>query len=211
MKEYDAYLFDIDGTLLDTIDLIYTTYRETLTRFSGPPLSREEILSQVGRPLPDQMALFFKGQEERLDEIMQFYRDYQFEIYGDVLKTYPHVGEVLEELIRRGKTLGVVTSRTQFSLGTYLKHCRLETYFQFLVTPEKTARHKPHPEPVLCALREINCPPGKALFTGDAAFDMQSGHSAGTDTAFALWGPNLPDSLPVRPTWLLSSMTDLLV
>ncbi len=211
MKDYETYLFDIDGTLLDTMDLIYTTYRETLRRYSGPSLTREEILSKVGIPLPVQMGLFFTEQEERLPEIIQYYRDYQEEIYRDVLKTFPRVPEVLKELKDRGKTLGVVTSRTLGSLTKYLRHCELEEYFHILITPEKTSRHKPHPEPVLCALEELGCDGKKTLFTGDASVDMESGHGAGTDTAFALWGPNDPESLNVKPTWLLSSMDDLLV
>ena len=210
MNDYDAYLFDIDGTLLDTMDLIYHSFRATLARFNGPDLSREHILSHVGIPLITQMEIYLGPLGDREKEILGFHRTYQFSIYKEHLKIFPGVPELLGELRRRGKKTGVVTSRTKDSLHKYLSHFGLLEYFDLLVTPECTSRAKPDPEPVLYAMEKLGSEPERTLFLGDASVDILSGYRAGADTAFAQWGPNDPKELPQPPTWIVSSLSDLL-
>jgi pyrophosphatase PpaX len=210
MKDYETYLFDIDGTLLDTMELIYQSFRATLVRFSGPELSREHILSHVGIPLITQMEIYLGPLGEREKEILAYHRTYQFSIYKDYLKMFPGVAELLREWKARKKKTGVVTSRTRDSLHKYLSHFGLTEYFDILVTPECTSRAKPDPEPVLYAMEKLGTEPGKTLFLGDASVDILSGCGAGADTAFALWGPNDPEELPREPTWIVNSLSDLL-
>jgi len=210
MKDYRTYLFDIDGTLLDTIELIYRTFRATLAHFKGPDLSRETIVSHVGIPLVKQMEIYLGPMGEREEEILAYHRTYQFSIYRDYLRLFPGVEELLRELKRRGKKTGVVTSRTTESLNKYLDHFSLTGFFDIFVTPELTPEGKPHPGPVLYALEKLGSTPEETLFLGDAAVDIQSGDRAGVDTAFALWGPNRAEDLPLRPTWLVKSLSDLL-
>ncbi|MDC7224299.1 MAG: HAD-IA family hydrolase [Spirochaetales bacterium] len=211
MKDYQTYLFDVDGTLLDTMELIYRSFVNTLAQYGGPELDRDYILSHVGRPLPVQLEMYLGPLGEREGEILEVHRSYQARIYRDYLEIFPRVEEVLRELKQRGKVLAVVTSRTAPSLLRYLDHFHLTGYFDLLVEPSCTEKHKPHPEPVLYALDRLNRPPEQTLFVGDASVDMLSGQAAGVDTAFVLWGPNDPNLLEPSPTWLLRSMDDLLV
>ncbi|MDC7220402.1 MAG: HAD family hydrolase [Spirochaetales bacterium] len=209
MKDYETYLFDVDGTLLDTMELIYRSFRATLAKYDGPDLSRDDILSRIGIPLKNQLSLYLGDRGDTMGEIMDYHRDFQFTIYQEHLKVFPRVKEVLEELKGRNKPLAVVTSRSRSSLIPYLDQFGLTNLFDFLVEPSCTEKHKPHPDPVLYALDKLNKPAESALFVGDAYVDMESGQRAGTDTAFVLWGPNDPTKMDPQPTWLLNSMTDL--
>ncbi|MDC7233050.1 MAG: HAD-IA family hydrolase [Spirochaetales bacterium] len=211
MKDYKTYFFDIDGTLLDTMELIYQTFVNTCRVYRGMEVDRDDILSKIGIPLATQMEMVLGPlSKEELDEILKFHMTYQGEIYPEYLQIFPAVRDTLKTLSDQGKTLGVVTSRTRPSLVSYLKHFDLFKYFSVIATPECTAEHKPSPEPVLWALKESGSSPGETLFIGDAYVDINSGSSAGVDTAFAQWGPNRLEDLPVQPTWVLDSLSRLI-
>lgn len=212
MKEYETYLFDIDGTLLNTMELIYRTFENTCKVYRNMDVSREFVFSHIGLTLTKQMGKFLGPLEKNeLDQILKFHMDYQAAIYPDYLEIFPGVHETLSTLKDQGKKLGVVTSRTRPSLICYLEYFKIDSYFSVIATPECTEEHKPSPEPVLWALNQIGSKPGDTLFLGDASVDINSGSSAGVDTAFAKWGPNRVEDLPVKPTWVLESLEELIV
>lgn len=134
---------------------------------------------------------------------MKEYKTYLFDIDGTLLDT-------LSALKQKGKEIGIVTSRTRPSLICYLEHFNIDHFFSVIATPECTAEHKPSPEPVLWAMEQAGCDPAETLFVGDAYVDINSGNSAGVDTAFAQWGPNRVEDLPVQPTWVLDSIGQLI-
>jgi len=173
-------------------------------------MTREEVMSDIGIPLKVQLVKYIGEQGDRMDVVMKCHADYQQTIYKDSLALFPGINEMLETLHSRGKKMGIVSSRTKPSLIRYLKHFDLEKYFSLIVTPENTPEHKPSPQPVLCALEQMNSKAGDTVFLGDAWVDINSGSGAGVDTAFASWGPNKQEDLPVRPTWILDKPIDLL-
>jgi pyrophosphatase PpaX len=82
-------------------------------------------------------------------------------------------------------------------------------YFDVLVTPEDTGRHKPHAEPVLKAMALLGAEKTRTVFTGDALFDICSGADAGIDTVFVTWSHSSLAALPIPPTWIIDSMREL--
>jgi len=210
MKEYSTYLFDVDGTLLNTMELIFRTFQKTCRVYGNPDVTRERVCADIGIPLAVQMELYLGPLGEGKDEILNYHINYQKSIYPEYLEIYPGVREVLDALDRKGKRIGIVTSRSGPSLLRYLKHFEIDRYFSVIATPECTKEHKPSPEPVLWALKQLSSNAGETLFVGDAAVDMNSGAAAGVDTGFAEWGPNQAEDLPVRPTWILKSLRELL-
>ncbi len=211
MKEYRAYLFDADGTLIDTADMIYECFLHTCAEFGRTELSREEIMRGVGIPLRPQMECLLGPLDEReYNRAQEIHMDYQNEIYVNWLKGFEGTAEILEELKSRRKALAVVTSRRLPSLTVYLKHVGIFDYFDLLVTPHETAKHKPDPEPALFASAGLNIAPEKCLFIGDAIFDIKCGSSAGMDTAFVEWSTNHHSDMQPEPTWHLKSWSDLL-
>lgn len=212
MKSYETYLFDLDGTLLDSIDLIVETCRHNLQEVAGLDVEPDLVRRHVGIPLKDQYPIYLKGQPARysMEEILRRHMDYQLKIWKDHLKLFPGVQETLAELNRRGARLAVVTSRRMATTELYTRDLGIWSYFHVFITPESTDAHKPDPEPAREALRQLGRTADRAVFVGDAVFDMACGHGAGCDTAYVDWGHLPPSEVKPVPTHVISRMSDLL-
>ena len=212
VREFDYYLFDADGTLFDTTDMIVRCFRNTAKVYNLPEPSREEIVGHVGMTLRKQMEQYFG---ELSDATFAAYREthmaYQLEIYREHLRLCPGVAEALGCLREHGKKCAVVTSRMLHTLSIYLRETGIYDCFDVLITPECTDRHKPDPQPAQEALARLRGTPDRSLFIGDATFDIECGNHAGMATAFVSWSHNTPDSLVVKPTFMLADMTELCV
>ncbi|MBN1575557.1 MAG: HAD-IA family hydrolase [Chitinispirillaceae bacterium] len=212
VREYDYYLFDADGTLFDTTDMIVRCFKNTAKVYGLPQPDREAILRHVGLTLRKQMECYFG---ELSDEAFNRYRDthmaYQLEIYREHLRLCPGVAEALHCLHERGKRCAVVTSRMLHTLSIYLKETGIDEYFSALITPECTSRHKPDPQPVREAIARLGGAVERALVVGDSTYDIECGSRAGADTAFVLWSCNPAESLGATPTYFFSDMRDLCV
>ena len=212
MKEYDAYLFDADGTILDTRELIYRSFAH-MGRVMGAAMpDRDFVESTVGLILSTQLRMILGPghDEDYYARATEEYRGYMNDNFRAHLATFPGAAEVLAELHGRGKKLAVVTSRRMTTLGVFLDFLDLRRYFTVLVTPESTQAHKPDPEPALLALRELGAVPERSVFVGDAIFDIKCGAAAGMDTAFVEWGGMDPSDWEVRPSFIAKVFSDLL-
>ena len=210
MKDYSAYLFDADGTLFDTVEMIFQCYKYTCKKFGNLSITRELVFKNIGIPLKNQFEYFFDTlSDEKAEEVIKAYMDYQLKIFKEYLCLFPGVSEILHILKKKGKKLAIVTSRRIESLIIYLEHTNILDLFDVLVTPESTEKHKPLPEPASEALKQLNCKNRESLFIGDATFDIECGKNAGMDTAFVAWSKNTQSSLKFEPTYILNDMCDL--
>lgn len=211
-KTYDYYLFDADGTLFDTTDMIVRCFDNTARVHGLPQPGREAVLQYVGLTLRRQMEQYFGT---LTDNEFTRYRDthmaYQLQIYRDHLVLCPGVAEALHNLCEHGKKCAVVTSRMMQTLSIYLKETGIDRYFAVIITPESTLRHKPDPQPVMEALAQLGGTVDRAVMVGDSSFDIQCGVSAGTDTAFVAWSTTKIATLGAVPTWIIDDMRDLCV
>lgn len=210
MKVYDSYLFDADGTLFDTVDLICTCFQYVAEKYAGKTVDRSTIINGIGSPLRSQLITHL-GHELDYDQILDDYLQYQLSIMADKINPFPHVTETLERLKNAGKKLAVVTSRRRFSLEKILQSTDTAKYFDVLVTPEDTTRHKPDAEPALKAMSLLGADKTSTVFTGDALYDICSGASAGIDTIFVNWSHAELSSLPIPPTWSIDSLQELTI
>jgi pyrophosphatase PpaX len=183
-----AVLFDLDGTLVDSIQLILEAADYAFASHSGPTPSRAELLAMIGRPLAAQFAPYAPEAGE-LEMLIKRYRQYQLEHHDRLTRAYGGVPEALEALQRRGYRLAVVTSKTVELARRALAHTGLHDFFSVLVGLEDTQRHKPDPAPVVLALERLGVEAGATVFVGDSPFDMQAGRAAGVATLGAAWGP----------------------
>ncbi len=212
MRRYATYLFDMDGTLIDTRELIYQCFKYTLRKYADTSLPREEIYSHIGIPLHKQLEHYLGSlTSEQLRRIADDHMAYQQSIHSHYLKLFPGVMETLSELRAENKTCGIVTSRRMASLKPYCDELGLTPFFDTMVTPEHTLHHKPHPEPVEQALRALQADASDTIFAGDATYDIESGSAAGVDTAFVDWNHDAADTLKIPPTYTLNSIDELLV
>jgi pyrophosphatase PpaX len=128
-----------------------------------------------------------------------------------MLRPFAGAVETVAELARQGITQAIVTSKHRESALRGMELCGLMDHFPVIVTPEDVTHTKPHPEPVVHALREMEVSPADALFVGDSPHDVAAGRAAGTRTAGALWGPFPRAALEAaRPSVLLERPADVL-
>jgi pyrophosphatase PpaX len=211
MKDYNVYLFDADGTLFDTAELIYRCFVYSCGKYGNREIGRDEVFGSIGLTLQDQFRRYLAPQPARvMQQIVADHMEYQLSIYRDHLKAFPGVAETLRRLRACRKKLAVVTSRKIQSLSLYLTETGMRDCFDLLITPDETCRHKPDPEPVLKAMELLGGAPGETVFIGDSVFDMECGRNAGVDTVFVTWSLTPVGELPHRPTWCIASMDELL-
>lgn len=205
-----AVLYDFDGTLADSTELIMRCYRHTMQAHLGSVPPDEEWLSGFGTPLETQIARFARSGAEAL-AMLDTYRDHQNEIHDVLLTPFPGALETVVELERRGVALAIVTSKHRRATLRGMDLCGITAHFPVIVTPEDVRNPKPHPEPVRTALERLGVLPEEALFVGDSPHDIASGRAAGTRTAAALWGPFPREALLAeRPDALLTAQEQVL-
>lgn len=187
-KRFAAYLFDLDGTLIDSIDLIFRAYRHTAERHLSisPPDSvwREGL----GTPLRQQLSAVCQD-PELIEAMVATYREYHHAHHDASVRAYPQVVEVVQALALRGARLGVVTSKLRTGAERGLIATGLMEFFHTIITADEVSRHKPHPEPVHAALERLGVEAGESVFIGDSPHDIAAGRDAGVATAGVLWGP----------------------
>lgn len=212
MKEYDAYLFDADGTILDTRELIYHSFLAIEKELGFPLPSRDRIQETVGLPFDRQLRLVVGGghDEAFYERAAAAYRAHMMDSYQADLKAFPGAKEVLARLHGAGKKLAVVSSRRLNSLERFLESTGLLGFFELLVTPESTSEHKPHPAPALLAMEKLAAAPDKTVFVGDATFDIECGKAAGTDAVLVSWGGMDPSEWAVQPDAVVDDFYELL-
>lgn len=185
-------------------------YRYTMSTHLGLVPPDEEWLSGFGTPLETQIARFARSPSENA-AMLETYRSYQEEHHDSLLIPFPGAAEVVEELIRHGIALAIVTSKYRRSTLRGMELCGVMDHIPVIVTPEDVTHPKPHPEPVLLALDRLGVEAREALFVGDSPHDIAAGRAAGTRTAAALWGPFPRASLNAAgPDFLLEAQHDVL-
>ncbi|MBI3790095.1 MAG: HAD-IA family hydrolase [Gemmatimonadetes bacterium] len=202
-------LFDLDGTLVDTIGLILGSMHHAFAGRDRVPTDAD-WLAQLGRPLPVMMAPYADGDAD-VAHLIDRYREHQLTEHDVLIRPYPHATDVVRELHARGHRLGVVTSKAERTARRALDWAGMTPHFDVLVGLESTREHKPDPAPVRYALAQLGGTPERAWMIGDSPFDLQSGRGAGTRTCAALWGPFDRATLEAeRPDALATGMRDLL-
>ncbi len=204
-------LFDLDGTLIDTTNLILNCYRTSVSKLVDNPPTDEEILKGFGKPLQDQLWRLYPSLRDRIDELFTMWRQAQEDLHDQLIKPFPGTVEVLAEMKRRGYPLGVVTSKERVTALRGMKLNGLDSLIEPLVCVDDTTNHKPHPEPILRGMELMGARAGETLYVGDSLYDMKAGRAAGAAVAAALWGPFPKESLlESDPDYQLRSIHGLL-
>ncbi len=194
-------LFDLDGTLLDSIELIVQAFRHMMIRHHGEAPDEAVWLRGIGTPLVEQIAELADGSAQA-GEMLRTYRAYCIENHDSTVSSYAGMPDVVRALEGRGMKLGIVTSKRQEGAQRGLLSMGLQDVFPVVLGVDDVKYPKPHPEPVLEALRLLDADAETAVFVGDSTHDMECGRSAGVRTAAVLWGPFSRASLePHEPTW----------
>ena len=204
-----TFLFDLDGTLIDSIELILRSYRHTMRVHRGHEPADDVWMKGLGTPLWVQFRLFTEDPAE-IEAMVATYRAYNLAHHDDLVRPYDGVVDAVRALRDRGKTLGLVTSKMRSGAVRGLRVAGLEDAFTVIVGADEVTHPKPHPEPVLTALERLGALAAGAVFIGDSRHDVECGRAAGVKTAAALWGPfdrsHLED---LQPDYWLETPADL--
>lgn len=204
----DTVLFDLDGTIINTNELIITTFMHVIEKNGLKPHTREEIIPHMGMTLEHQLQIF-SGRED-VAELVADYRKYNRERHDELIRDFPHVKEVISSLYEQGITMGIVTTKIKETTLLALNMFGLKPYMKSIVTVEDVKHPKPHPEPILTAMHELNADPARTLMVGDSAADLQCAKAAGVHAAGVAW--SLKGEAMLRkydPDYILQDMTDL--
>lgn len=181
-----ALLFDLDGTLLDTNELIYNSFDKTFKDKLGLTLKREEIVSFFGVPLKDSFKPYLKElgkfNEDFLEELIKYYRSNNEEMHDKMCFAFDGVKELLTELKAKGIKMGIVTSKRGNLAKRGMKIAGIFDFMDVIISPELTELHKPNAEPALKACSELSIDPKEAIMVGDSNYDILCGNNAGCKT-----------------------------
>lgn len=180
-------LFDLDGTLIDSIELILSSYRHTLTVHRGATPPDDVWLAGLGTPLWVQFRQFTEDATE-VDAMIATYREHNLAHHDAMVRPYPGVYEAVAALRRRVR-LGLVTSKLRAGALRGLRRVGMEDWFEVVIGADDVERHKPDPEPVERALTALGAAPSETMFVGDSPHDLMAGRAAGVRTAAVGWGP----------------------
>ena len=189
-----AALFDFDGTLVDTTELIYQSMRHATGEILGREIPRETLLANVGQPLPRQMEII---DAERAEALLESYRLHNQEHHDALVGEFPGVEDALGRLRAADVIVAVVTSKRRFSVEMALESFPgLGEVVDRFVTMEDTTQHKPDPEPLLKGLEFLgDVPPEEAAYVGDSPFDVAAAKAAGVTSVAVSWGAFSEDTL----------------
>ena len=180
---YDAILFDMDGTLLDTVPLILESFQYAFMQHLGHPGDRDEILAGIGIPLERVLAKF----PER-SVLTQTYLQHNHARLSSHIGIFIGIPQMLTQLRQLGLKLGVVTSKRADAAMPGLIAFELESYFDLVLTKESTTKHKPDPEPLLAAMSRLHLTdPARVAYVGDTMHDVLCAQAAGCKTVVVDW------------------------
>jgi pyrophosphatase PpaX len=182
---YRTVIFDLDGTLIDSVELILVSHRHATEAVLGAALPDDVLRAGIGTPLIEQMRSF---DALRAQELFDTYRAHNASVHDQYLRPYEGIAELLDRLRAEGVAIGVATSKSRDTVQRAFDLIPIEPLIDAVVTVNDTERHKPHADPVLRALELLDRPAAGACYVGDSPYDLQAAAAAGVDGIAVTWG-----------------------
>lgn len=210
MNKINTLLFDLDGTLIDTNEIIVRSYQHAFnTHLPEVTLSKQEIIDRIGPTLQEIFSQYTKS-PFKVKDLINTYRTYYTTHEHTYFSLYPHVIPVLETLKEKGYNLAIVTSKFKEAAWPSFTHYKLDQLFDTFIALDDVNHPKPNKEPVLKALSAFDNV-DQAIMIGDNQGDILAGKNAGILTAGVAWSIKGKDFLnQVHPDYMFDSMHDIL-
>lgn len=182
--KYKYLLFDLDGTIINTNNLIVNSFKYTLKMHMDLDVEDCQIKKYFGEPLLLTLERFSK---EKAEAMFDTYIKFNEGIHDESVEVFKNVDSVLKNLVELGYILCIVTSKRKTLAKRGLEIFDLLKYFDEIVAYEDTVRHKPYPDPIVKALSLLKAKPEQALMIGDSEFDIRCAKNAGVKSIFVSW------------------------
>lgn len=200
-------LFDLDGTLADTVPLIIASFQRTVSQLLGWRPTVEQCTRWIGRSLRE---TFVAIDPARAEELTAHYLEWNLANHRAYVRGFEGLDELLDALEASGRNYGVATSKRRESALVSLECAGLTGRVPLLATEEDTANHKPSPDPLLFALARVGAQPNEAVYVGDAIVDMQAAHAAGVTAIGVTWGAASAEQLAAEnPAAIVHNVQEL--
>ncbi len=172
-----AVLFDFDGTLINTNDLIFESYRVAFKKVLNREISMDEILSLYGKPLYSSLEVYGSARED----LYNTYREFNAKHHDQMVNPFEGVYDGVKHIKDMGMLTGIVTSKRLHMVERGLNILNMSDMFDVIITPDDTQKTKPDPEPILKGCEKLDVLPENTVYVGDSVFDLEAGRRANTE------------------------------
>jgi HAD superfamily hydrolase (TIGR01549 family) len=192
-KKYKGIIFDIDGTLTSTNELIFATFNHIAQKYEGRTYSDEEIIAMFGPTEDVILREKFNGDKfkEVYDEYYKFYR----ENHPRMADLYPGIVDILKELKERKILTSIFTGKGRKTTEITLEILGIKNFFDMIVTGDDVINHKPSPEGIIKFINAFNLNKEEVLMVGDSVADIIAAEKAGIDIASVVWDSYAKDEV----------------
>jgi pyrophosphatase PpaX len=205
--KYPAVIFDLDGTLIDTIPLIRFSFEQVFAELALP-WGNGEVLKTIGLPLREVAERFAPS---RVEEFLALYSEHQQSRHRELTRLFPGTWETLALLRDEGRLTAVVTSKRRSTALAGMSLTGIDGFIQVTVSVDDVVRSKPDAEPVLKALDMLGVEPDQSVYVGDSWYDIIAGQQAGVTTVGVTWGMASREELAeVKPDFIVNSWDEFL-
>ena len=206
-KKITTLLFDFDGTLLDTNELIIQTFEHVLNRHFPGKYTRQDIYPFLGPTLDETFGLVDKKNAEQL---IGEYREWNIANHDALSKEFDGVSKTLRALKEKGLKMAIVSTKKNHMVHKGMELLEVGNIFDTVIGYDDVLKTKPDPEPILLALERLNVDREEALMIGDNYHDIVGGQNAGVKTAGVAWSIKGEEFLQkYNPTYMLQHISDL--
>jgi len=208
MKPISLLIFDLDGTLVNTLEDIAASVNYTLSRLGSPLLPLDRVRQYVGDGIEMLMARSLGGRDGRFEDAVSLYREHHRRNLAVRSTLYPSVKETLEHF--KSLPLSVISNKSAEFIGPLLDGLGIGRYFKLIIGADAGLPLKPAPDAVLRILSELRVPMERAAMVGDGTSDVLAGRAAGVLTCAVTYGFRSEDELrKAGPDYVIHELSEL--
>lgn len=198
-----AILFDLDGTLVDSVPTILACFRHAMRTVRGDVPPDDHFARWIGTPLRRGFE-FVSNDDDEIEALMTAYKKRYFELTEHEVTLFDGAADAVRAVVDGGRKAAIVTSKSRKGTLRALRLSGLEALFTAVISADDVDEAKPAPAPVLAALAAMDVDAANAWFVGDSPHDIEAGRAAGVHTAAVRWGPFAQDAFEHCPPdrWL---------
>ena len=185
MKHLKCIVFDMDGTLAETNQLIYDSFNYIAQKYAGRRYTVPEIIAMFGPPEED--ALLNIVAPEQIDDVMKDYLSFYRKHHNQLARIYPGIENILSSIKEHGRMLALFTGKGTPTATITMQEFHIEKHFDYVVTGNDVVKYKPSSEGLFKIMKHFSLQPDEMLMVGDSVSDVKAAHEAGVKIAAVVW------------------------
>ena len=206
MEKFTGIIFDIDGTLTSTNELIFASFNHIAEKYLQKQFTNKEIAAMFG---PTEDVILKQWCPDNYDAARKDYYDF-YEQNHSMADLYPGIIEILDILKKRKVLLSIYTGTGRGASIITLKNLKIYDYFDLIITGDEVKEHKPSPEGITLFLEKFSLPKDNVLMVGDSPADIKASRAAGVKVASVIWDAYAKkDVIKLNPDYLFNSVAEL--